>query len=95
MIVDDSFGAYDQGYRLARTYRLGGHTVRVRIRRDFYEMQSHAVVEVLTPALTWTPLADEPAATWHAGTPSAATSATPLAALAARLRARAAAILGA
>jgi len=42
----------------------------VDIRRDAYARQSHAVVEVLTPALTWTHLAAEPASSWHEASPN-------------------------
>jgi len=60
VLIDESFGPTGRGYQLTRVHRLGRHTVRVRVTRDFYQFQSLAVAEVLTPALTWTPLAGQP-----------------------------------
>ncbi|WP_428962989.1 hypothetical protein [Micromonospora fluostatini] len=92
--VDRSFGKRGGGYALTEIRRTGdGHRLRVRIHRDPYEHQSHGVVEVLTPTLTWTALADEPASAWHPTTPYRSTSPTPLADLAERLFQRAVAIL--
>ena len=68
--VDESFGTTGQGYHLTRVHHVGDYTPRVDIRRDAYARQSHAVVEVLTPALTWTHLAAEPPSSWHAASPS-------------------------
>jgi hypothetical protein len=46
--------------------RIGGLTVQVRIVVDTtYAQQSLAVAEVLTPALTWTKVADLPPSLWH------------------------------
>lgn len=50
----------NDGPRITRVYHVGQHTVRVRIARDFYLAQSHALAEVLTPALTWTVLCEQP-----------------------------------
>ncbi len=69
MIVDESFGTTGQAYHLTRVHHVGEHTLRVRIHRDAYQHQSHAVVEVLTPSLTWTPLAAEPPSAWHDASP--------------------------
>ncbi|MEU6022605.1 hypothetical protein [Micromonospora sp. NPDC047134] len=94
VLVDRSFGVRGQSYDLSEIRRTGaGHLLRVRIHRDSYPQQSYARVEVLTPAMTWTDLADEPAAAWHSGTPSRSTTATPLENIAERLFQRAAAIL--
>lgn len=50
----------NNGPRITRTYQVGEYTVRVRIARDSYITQSYAVAEVLTPALTWTNLCEQP-----------------------------------
>lgn len=50
----------NDGPSVTRIYHVGQHTVRVRIARDFYLAQSHALAEVLTPALTWTVLCEQP-----------------------------------
>lgn len=93
-LVDRSFGERSGGYNLIEIRRTGsGHRLRVRIRRDPYERQSYALIEVLTPALTWTELADEPASAWHPATPYSSTSPTPLENLAERLFKRAVVIL--
>ncbi|WP_194820930.1 hypothetical protein [Micromonospora sp. S-DT3-3-22] len=93
-VVDRSFGERGAGYDLTEVRRTaGGHRLRVRIHRDPYPQQSHALVEVLTPAMTWTPLADEPTSTWHPATPSRSTTPTPLENLTERLFQRAVAIL--
>jgi len=77
VIVDETFALTGQGYRLTRVHHLGEHTLRVRVNRDGYEEQSHAVVEVLTPALTWTQLAAEPTPTWYQATPGRHARPTP------------------
>ena len=68
--VDESFGTTGQGYHLTRIHHVGNHTLRVDIHRDSYARQSHAVAELLTPALTWTLLASEPPSGWHETSPS-------------------------
>lgn len=50
----------NDGPSITRIYHVGQHTVRVRIARDFYPTQSHALAEVLTPQLTWTVLCEQP-----------------------------------
>lgn len=50
----------NDGPDIARVYHCGQYTVRVRIARDFYLIQSHALAEVLTPQLTWTVLCQQP-----------------------------------
>ncbi|MFI9643533.1 hypothetical protein ACIG87_26360 [Micromonospora sp. NPDC051925] len=93
-VVDRSFGERGGGYDLTEIRRTGsGHRLRVRIHRDPYPRQSHALVEVLTPAMTWTVLADESPSAWHSATPYRSTSPTPLENLAERLFQRAVAIL--
>jgi len=77
VIVDESFGTTRQGYHLTRVHHVGTFTLRVDIRRDCYAGQSHAVVEVLTPALTWTPLPAEPPSNWHEASPSPYSPPTP------------------
>ncbi|MEU5554270.1 hypothetical protein ABZ738_31315 [Micromonospora sp. NPDC047793] len=91
--VDRVFGERRQGYDLTEIRRVDGKVLRVRIYRDFYPHQSHALVEVLTPAMTWTELTTEPASAWHSATPSRSTSPAPLDHLAERLFQRADAIL--
>jgi len=68
--VDESFGTTGQGYHLTRVHHVCDYTPRVDIRRDAYARQSHAVVEVLTPALTWTHLAAEPPSSRHTSSTS-------------------------
>ncbi|SCL17784.1 hypothetical protein [Micromonospora inyonensis] len=92
-LVDRTFGEHRQGYDLTEIRRTHGNLLRVRIHRDAYQHQSYALVEVFTPAMTWTQLANEPPSTWHAGTPYRSTSPTPLENLAERLFQRADAIL--
>lgn len=41
-----------------------GHKVRVTVKRDPYQFQSYAKVEVLTPALTWTELTTSSPRVW-------------------------------
>jgi hypothetical protein len=51
MIIDETFYEERQGcYELTRVHHVDGNTVRVRVYRDFYGFQRHAVAEVLTPA---------------------------------------------
>lgn len=92
-LVDRTFGEHRQGYDLTEIRRTDGNLLRVRIHRDAYQHQSYALVEVFTPAMTWNPLATEPASTWHAGTPYRSTSPAPLEHLAERLFQRADVIL--
>jgi hypothetical protein len=68
-VIDQTAGATHQGYRLDRVYRLGEHTVRVRIERDTYDRQSCAVAEVLNDRLTWTNLVTALPSAWHGATP--------------------------
>ena len=87
----------NDGPRITRVYHCGEHTVRVRVARDFYLIQSHAVAEVLTPALTWTPLCEQPPERFFDRAPAhgltAATTEAFLVALADELARRAARIL--
>lgn len=77
-VLDDNFFLYHQGYQLQRVYcDSAGRSIRVRIKRDSYKQQSSAVAEVLTPALTWTTLAEEAPATWHDRSPYATDNCTP------------------
>lgn len=70
-LLDSHFGPYSQGYELANIVRLdNGLKVRVRVKRDSYEVQSYAKVEVLTPAMTWTEVLTEAPALWHPSTPA-------------------------
>ncbi|MFV2019408.1 hypothetical protein [Micromonospora sp. LOL_023] len=66
MIVDKSFDADELSrYILTRVHHVDGQVLRARTRRDHAVYQRAAVVEVLTPNLTWTTLAIEPRATWY------------------------------
>lgn len=59
--VDTTIGrTTNDGPRITRIYLSGQHTVRVRIARDFYQIQSYAQAEVLTQELTWTVLCEQP-----------------------------------
>jgi hypothetical protein len=79
MIVDETFYERRQGcYELTRVHHVDGNTVRIRVYRDFYGFQSHAVAEVLTPDRTWTTLATPPWTQWHESTPLVAADATSL-----------------
>jgi hypothetical protein len=70
VIVDESFATTAQSYQLTRIHHVGDYTLRVDIKRDHYLAQSYAVVQVLTPALTWTTLAADPPSNWHQTSPS-------------------------
>lgn len=76
MLIDESAFTEAACYRLTQTHHLDGHTIRVRVHRDFYPHQSWAAAEVLTPALTWTELATAPASDWHPTTRTVRTAAT-------------------
>lgn len=76
MDIDETTDIATHYYRLTQTQQLDGHTVRVRVHRDFYQDQSWAVADVLTPALTWTEIATAPANDWHPSTPPVRTAAT-------------------
>ena len=52
MLIDETAATATHHYRLTQTHHLDGHTIRVRVHRDFYPHQSWAAAEVLTPALT-------------------------------------------
>jgi hypothetical protein len=59
--IDTTIGrTTNDGPSITRIYHVGQHTVRIRVARDFYLTQSHALAEVLTPALTWTALCEQP-----------------------------------
>lgn len=75
IIVDERLTSGPGGYTLTQVRHTAGHTLRVRIRRDHYSDRSYALVEVLTPGLTWTVLAGESATAWHALLPAAAAAA--------------------
>ncbi len=69
-VIETTFGrTTNDGPSITRIYHCGEHTVRVRIARDFYQIQSHALAEVLTPALTWTVLCEQPAQQFFDRTP--------------------------
>lgn len=76
MLIDETADTAAHHYRLTQTHHLDGHTIRVRVHRDFYPHQSWAAADVLTPALTWTELATAPASDWHPTTPTVRTAAT-------------------
>ncbi|WFE59564.1 hypothetical protein [Micromonospora sp. WMMD712] len=92
--IERTFGEHRQGYDLTEIRRSSaGALLRVRIHRDAYQHQSYALVEVFTPAMSWTALTSEPASGWHAATPYRSSGPVPLESLADRLFARADAIL--
>jgi hypothetical protein len=97
VIVDESFGTTGQGYQLTRIHHLGEHTVRIEIRYDTYEQQSHATAAVLNAEKTWTTVVSDPPSNWHDATPSPYTRPVPTARtlypLAERLAHRAAVVL--
>ncbi len=69
-LIDSCFDHNTDGYRLTLAYRSAdNHTIRVRVKRNAYVHQSHAIAEVLTPAMTWTTLADQPPSLWWPDTP--------------------------
>lgn len=74
MLIDETTDTSPHHYRLTQTHHLDGHTIRIRVHRDFYAHQSWAAAEVLTPALTWTELTTAPASDWHPATPTTATA---------------------
>lgn len=70
-LIDQSIADYGtNGYAATYVYKIGADTLRVRIRRDPYIRQSHAVVELLNALRTWTDLASAPADEWHAAVPA-------------------------
>lgn len=93
MIIDEQFHRGKQSYRVHQIRHLDGHILRIRVERDHYAFQSHAVVEVLTSRLDWTPLTFTTPATWHGRTPIDATSAAGLLPIADDLAERARRIL--
>ncbi|GAA2822453.1 hypothetical protein [Saccharopolyspora taberi] len=68
--IDDAIGHDGQSYSYHRVVTTGDHTVRARIKRHVHTFQSYAVAEVLTPALTWTALAETTPSNWFEETPS-------------------------
>jgi hypothetical protein len=69
-VTDTRFTLTDHGYDLTRICKLdSGHTVRVRVRRNFYKQQSYAVAEVLSTELTWTNLLSESPESWYPNSP--------------------------
>ena len=79
MIVDESFDPRPEGdYTLTRIHHIDGHVLRVQVRRNSHLEQSYGVVEVLTPDLTWTVIAEAPPAGWHHATPYRAQGPEPL-----------------
>jgi hypothetical protein len=66
--LDETADFTTKGYEYARIVKIGSYRVRARARRDSYDFQSHAVVEVLADDMTWTHLASEPTTQWFSGT---------------------------
>ena len=94
MIIDETFCQTRQGcYELTQVHHIDGLTLRVRVQRDAYAFQSHAVAEVLTPERAWTAIAHTPHTAWHPDTPLATTTAAPLLPVAEALLTRARRIL--
>jgi hypothetical protein len=64
--IDTTIGRTGNGGpRITRTYHCGPFTVRARVARDSHLDQSYAVAEVLTPALAWTTLCEQPPEHFH------------------------------
>lgn len=79
MLVDQSVSPYNGNhYSLTRVHHVDGHILRVHVHRDAALQQSSAVVEVFTPAKTWTILANTAPANWHHTTPLVSGDAVPL-----------------
>jgi hypothetical protein len=94
MLIDESFDAESDDYRLTRLYQVDGRLLRVTVHRNFYPRQSWAAAHVLTPVLTWTELLYAPARDWHPATPpSRRATAETLASVADRLLSRATTVL--
>lgn len=58
----------DQGcgcYGLARFYRRGADTIRVRFHRDEGRLQSWGTADVLTSPRDWLRIVDNPPSNWH------------------------------
>lgn len=71
--LDECADADRHRYSYDRVIKIGERRVRARVRRDFYQQQSAATVEVLADDMTWTHLATEPTATWFHDTASPGT----------------------
>jgi hypothetical protein len=94
MLIDETFHDKSYGcFELTRVHHVDANTVRIRVYRDFYDFQSHAVAEVLTPEHAWTTIATSPWTQWHASTSTAAAEAS-LAPISDSLLERARRILG-
>lgn len=94
MIIDETFCQTRQGcYELTQIHQIDGLTLRVRVHRDAYAFQSHAVAEVLAPERTWTVIAHTPHTAWHRDTPLVTATAAPLLPVAEQLLTRARRIL--
>lgn len=66
------YGETQNGTILTRVYRSkSGKSVRVRIKRDFYQHQSYANVSLLTDNGSWTELIGFSPSTWQDNTKSA------------------------
>jgi hypothetical protein len=90
MLLDESFDAEPDDYRLTRLYQVDGRLLRVTVHRNFYPRQSWAAAHLLTPVLTWTELLSAPPRDWHPATPpSRRATAETLAPVADRLLSRA------
>lgn len=99
ILLDEDIEFGRQSYGLTRVVKVGPNVVRVRVKRDSYEFQSYAVVELLSETREWTELAQSSAASWHRTTSPgrSASQVDPrdqLGDLADRLVSRAATILG-
>ena len=68
-LIEETSDYQTDRYRLTQIHDLDGHTVRIRVHRDFYREHSWALAEVLTPALAWTELVETPAAHWYPAIP--------------------------
>jgi len=70
VLIDEVAAVHGQTRTLTRILKCGDVTVRIRVERNFYVMQSFAVFEVLAADRTWTNVTNAPASEWQAGTRS-------------------------
>lgn len=69
MLVDTTFRIGSQDYQLTEIHHLGGHIVRVDIRRDAYPQQSWAHAQILSTTKQWTTLVTAPVPDWYERSP--------------------------
>jgi hypothetical protein len=73
-LLDEETSVYSQGYQLNRIYKIEigvdakKYKVRVRVKRDSYDIQSYAVAEVFNENSTWTEIVSEAPFNWYLDT---------------------------